>query len=618
MRIALAQINPTVGDLAGNVRKHLDFIARAKADGAQLVVFPEMSVPGYPAKDLLLKPGFIEDNLRAVRMIASRVNGIEAVVGYAERNPEPIGRPLHNAVAVLRDGAVASRHFKTLLPTYDVFDESRYFEPGPAGERNQLVRIGDVRAGLSICEDLWNDEKFVTRRLYHQNPLADLHTAGARVMINASASPFVVGKHDFRLKLFGGQAKQFGRPLVVVNQVGGNDELIFDGNSVAFDADGSLVAQAKDFEEDLVIVELGDSSANDRGSNGSGSNGSGLDDRGLGVPPERSPRSGPPPQALGQDAQARRISASGIESMYKALVLGLRDYVRKCGFSSVVLGLSGGIDSALTAALAVDALGPDKVVGVAMPSRYSSGHSVEDARQLALNLGIAFHIVPIKSPHDAYEATLGPLFSQDSRDAQSPLGDDLTEQNIQARIRGATLMAFSNRYNHLLLTTGNKSEMSVGYATLYGDMCGGLAVISDVPKTTVWELSKWINAHAGRELIPTSSITKVPSAELRPNQTDQDSLPPYPVLDAILYRYVEEEKGAAEIIGDGFDPATVMKVIKLTDRSEYKRRQAPPGLKVTGRAFGSGRRMPIAQRYEQQLPKHGEPGPAGEAEQREV
>jgi NAD+ synthetase len=305
-----------------------------------------------------------------------------------------------------------------------------------------------------------------------------------------------------------------------------------------------------------------------------------------------------------------------LEQMRLALQLGLGDYVRKNGFEDVVIGLSGGIDSALTAAIAVDALGPDKVVGVAMPSRYSSGHSVEDARQLAANLGIEFHVVPIKSPHDAYEATLGPLFSQDPRDGDSPLGDDLTEQNIQARIRGAILMAFSNRYNHLLLTTGNKSELAVGYCTLYGDMAGGLAVISDVPKTTVWELSRWINAHAGKDVIPTSSITKVPSAELRPNQTDQDSLPPYPVLDAILEMYVEDEKSAGEIIAAGYDPATVVKVIKLTDRSEYKRRQAAPGLKVTGRAFGFGRRMPIAQRYEQTIPKHGEPGPAGEAEEK--
>jgi NAD+ synthetase len=570
MRIALAQINPTVGDIAGNARKTLDFIARAKSGGANLVVFPEMSVIGYPAKDLLLKPQFIEDNLRAVRHIASKVSGIDAIVGYAERNVNPVGRNLYNAVAVLRDGKIVSRHFKTLLPTYDVFDEGRYFEPGPPDLRNQLVTIGETPVGLSICEDLWNDEKMDERRLYHQNPIADLHTAGAQVLINASASPFVAGKHDFRIELFGRQARQFRKPLICVNQVGGNDELVFDGNSVAFDAEGNLIANAKDFEEDLVFVEL-------------------PVRRGTGDPP-----------VLG--AQHGRVAhATGIESIHKALILGLRDYVNKCGFKSVVLGLSGGIDSALTAALAVEALGADKVVGVAMPSRFSSDHSVNDARELANNLGVAFHVVPIAEVHESYERTLAEPFKG--------LQPDVTEENLQARVRGAILMAFSNKFNHLLLTTGNKSEIAVGYCTLYGDMCGGLAVISDVPKTMVWQLSRFINERGGREIIPRSSIEKVPSAELRPNQTDQDSLPPYDVLDAILQRYVEEEKVASQIIAEGFDGDTVRRVIKLIDRSEYKRRQAPPGLKVTSRAFGFGRRMPIAQNYVAGTPEHGEPSP---------
>jgi NAD+ synthase (glutamine-hydrolysing) len=558
MKIALAQINPTVGDIVGNSRKILEFTSRAQAGGAQAVVFPELSVTGYPPKDLLLKPQFVEDNLRAVRMIASKVRGIEVVVGYAERNAEPVGRPLYNAVAVLREGAVASRHFKTLLPTYDVFDETRYFEPGPAEERNQLVKLCDRSIGLSICEDLWNDERLIARRLYHQNPIQELFAAGAEVMVNASASPFVVGKHAFRIELFGSQVKRFGRPLVYVNQVGGNDELVFDGNSMVLDAGGKVVAQAKGFVEDLVVVDLA---------------------------------------AAG--AVATKY-AQGIESIHHALVLGLRDYVNKCGFKTVVLGLSGGIDSAVTAAIAAAALGKDKVVGVAMPSRFSSGHSVADAEALAKNLGIQFHIVPIKSVHDAYEETLAPVFKGLER--------DVTEENLQARVRGGLLMAFSNKFNHLLLTTGNKSEVAVGYCTLYGDMCGGLAVISDVPKTTIYELAEWINQNAGRELIPRNTITKPPSAELRPNQVDQDSLPPYEVLDAILHRYVEEEKGAGEIIGEGFDPATVTRVIKLVDRSEYKRRQMPPGLKVTSRAFGFGRRMPIAQRYEQAMPRHGEKG----------
>ncbi|MGD0462518.1 MAG: NAD+ synthase [Tepidisphaeraceae bacterium] len=554
MRLALAQINPTVGDIAGNCRKAIDFIARAKGQGAQLVVFPELSVIGYPPKDLLLKPQFIEDNLRGLQSIAEHANGIDAVVGYAERNANPVGRPLHNAVALLREGRIVSRHFKTLLPTYDVFDESRYFEPGPAEERENLVQLGEVVGGLSICEDLWNDERLIPRRLYHRNPIADLHHAGAQLMINTSASPFVVGKHQFRLELFSSQVRQYGQPLVYVNQVGGNDELVFDGNSVVFDRGGNVIAQAKDFEEDLIVVDV--------------------------------------PVAGRSETSSGPINrpSEGIESIYRALLLGLGDYVRKCSFKSVVLGLSGGIDSALTAALAVAALGKDKVTGVAMPSRFSSDHSVADARALARNLGIALHIVPINQVHEAYEKTLSGVF--EGRTA------DVTEENLQARVRGALLMGFSNKFNHLLLTTGNKSEIAVGYCTLYGDMCGGLAVISDVPKTTIWELARWINRQAGRELIPQSSIDKVPSAELRPDQTDQDSLPPYEVLDAILYRYVEEEKGAAEIIADGFDEQTVLRVIRLIDRSEYKRRQAAPGIKVTSRAFGFGRRMPIAQNYQ--------------------
>ena len=581
MRIALAQINPTVGDITHNAEKIVRFAADARRQGARLVVFPELSVTGYPPKDLLLKAGFVEDNLRAVREIAAKIPpDVEAVVGYADRNEQPVGRPLHNAVAVLRGGKVVSRHFKTLLPTYDVFDESRYFEPGPVSETENLVEIGDppakVTAGLTIGEDRWNDEKLIPRRLYHQNPIADLHAAGAELLINASASPFVVGKHDFRIRLFGAQVKHFGRPLVYVNQVGGNDELVFDGNSCAFDRGGNLIANAKDFEEDLLVVDL--PTAHHGPSRGRVT----IDDSHLG------------------DLRLHAFS-SGVESIHNALVLGLRDYVRKCGFKTVVLGLSGGIDSALTAALAVEALGKDKVVGVAMPSRFSSDHSVNDARELAENLGIEFHLIPIKSIHDEYERTLAPAFAGRER--------DVTEENLQARVRGALLMAFSNKFNHLLLTTGNKSEVAVGYCTLYGDMCGGLGVISDVPKTTVYALSEFVNRKAGRDVIPRNTITKPPSAELRPDQTDQDSLPPYDVLDAILFRYVEEEKSAAQIIGEGYDPATVTRVVKLIDRSEYKRRQAPPGLKVTSRAFGFGRRMPIAQNYQHPVPKHGEPSP---------
>ncbi len=585
MRIALAQINPTVGDIAGNVRKILDFVGRAQSAGATLVVFPELSITGYPPKDLLLKPQFVEDNLRAVKLLASRVQGINVIVGYADRNEQPIGRPLYNAVAVLRDGEVVSRHFKTLLPTYDVFDESRYFEPGPISATENLIRIGDTIIGQSICEDLWNDEKLIARRLYHQNPIADLNAAGAEILVNASASPFVVNKHAFRLELFGAQVMRFGKPLVYVNQVGGNDELVFDGNSAVFDAGGKVIAQAKDFEEDLLIVDV---------------------DRSTDIPPasdgiQHRQDAARPNSPMSHLANRMETPSTGIESIYKALVLGLKDYVRKCGFKSVVLGLSGGIDSALTAAIAADALGKDKVVGVAMPSRYSSDHSVNDARTLAENLGIDFHVIPIKTVHEAYDQTLSPVFTG--------LAPDVTEENLQARIRGAILMGFSNKFNHLLLTTGNKSELAVGYCTLYGDMCGGLNVIADVPKTSVYEMSEFINHRAGRDIIPSNTIHKAPSAELRPNQVDQDSLPPYPILDAILHRYVEEEKGAVEIIKEGFDAQVTITVIKLVDRSEYKRRQAAPGLKVTSRAFGFGRRMPIAQNYTQLPPRHGEPSP---------
>jgi len=609
MRIALAQINPTVGDITANTTKHLDFIARAKRQGATLVVFPELSLLGYPPKDLLLKSQLVTDSLNALRRIAGEVHGIDVIVGYADRNSQPIGRPLHNAVALLRDGQIHSRHFKTLLPTYDVFDESRYFEPGPINETENLVRVGDVTAGLSVCEDLWNDEKLIARRLYHQNPIADLNAAGAQILINASASPFVLGKHDFRLQLFGEQVRRFNKPLVYVNQVGGNDELIFDGNSHVLDANGNVIAQAKDFEEDLLIVDLdGFSPSPKRDSDLSSPTGATPvgEGRGEGRSAQSAMRHPPSSSPL------IHPHATGLESIYKALVLGLQDYVRKCGFKTVVLGLSGGIDSALTAAIAAHALGPDRVTGVAMPSRYSSDHSIEDARLLAANLGTHFHLVPIDALHAAYEKTLYPTFAQvadaisggtTGKDPTRPdPAADLTDQNLQARMRGATLMAFSNRFNHLLLTTGNKSEIATGYCTLYGDMCGGLAVISDVPKTTVWALSRWINEHFNKELIPWRSIEKVPSAELKPNQTDQDSLPPYETLDAILHRYIEEEKGAAEIVADGFDAATVNRVIKLIDRSEYKRRQAAPGLKVTSRAFGFGRRMPIAQNYVQTVP----------------
>lgn len=559
-------MNPTVGDLRLNSRKMVEFIGRAKGMGAEVVVFPELSLVGYPPKDLLLKPSFIEENLLALEEVARACVGIAAIVGYVDRNRGNVGRTIHNAVAYCAEGRVVSRHFKTLLPTYDVFDEWRYFEPAPPLPPNaphpNVITLKSasgetIRAGISICEDLWNDERNITRRLYPRNPIVELSRAGAELVINSSASPFVLGKHEYRLELFGAQVRAAGCPLVYVNQVGGNDEILFDGLSLVMDETGRQMGGCKDFVEDLMVVDV---------------------------------------KPAGQNAAVQCTTCdhrTGLAALHEALVMGLRDYATKCGFKSVVLGLSGGIDSAVVAALAADALGADKVTGVAMPSRYSSDHSVEDARRLAENLGCQFHIVPIKAGHDALEGTLSPVFGG----GKSGLGDDLTEQNMQARIRGVIMMAFSNRFNHLLLTTGNKSEVATGYCTLYGDMCGGLAVISDVPKTQVWALARYHNEKHGREVIPVRSIEKPPSAELKPGQVDQDSLPPYEMLDAILFRYIEEEKGQAQIVSEGFDAAIVARVIKLVDRSEYKRRQAAPGLKVTSRAFGFGRRMPIAQNY---------------------
>jgi len=546
MKIAAAQINPIVGDLKGNSDKIVDSIRRAKAAKVDLVVFPEMSVTGYPPKDFLLKPRFIRENLQALHRIAENCTGIAALVGFAQQSELLRGRPLRNSAALCQDGRVLSIHHKSLLPTYAVFDELRYFEPGPEVSLAMLKRnAAPVMLGVSICEDLWNVEEALGRKLYHVDPVAQLAEAGAHVVINIAASPYTVGKHALRRRLFTGQALRVGRPVVFVNQVGGNDELVFDGASMVIDGGGNVIAHAKAFEEDLLSVDL--------------------------------------------DAPAgAAISAypDEVASVYRALVLGTRDYVLKCGFQEVAIGLSGGIDSALTAAIAADALGPKAVHGVAMPSRYSSEGSLRDARAVAENLGIDFKVIPITDIHAAYEQHLTPHFA-----GRPP---DLTEENVQARIRGNILMALSNKFRWLVLATGNKSELSVGYCTLYGDMCGGLAVIGDVPKVMVYRLSEYVNRQAGREIIPRESIAKPPSAELRPDQTDQDTLPPYELLDQILQRYVEQEQSLDEIVAAGFDPCVVADVLRMVDRNEYKRKQAAPALKITGRAFGSGRRMPLA------------------------
>ncbi len=543
MRIALAQYNPVVGDIAGNSARMANCIAQAKAAGAGLVVFSELSVIGYPPRDLLRKEQFIADNLAAVERLAKDCRGIAALVGYARPTPGAQGRSLQNVAALLADGEIKHIHVKSLLPTYDVFDEHRYFEPG---DTPGVIQIDGHAVGLSICEDLW-DAVALGRQLYGRDPIADLASHGARIIINMAASPYQMGKATLREELFARQAKRCKATIVYVNQVGGNDELIFDGASCVVSPEGKVVARAASFAEDLLVVDLGSDGRREE---------------------------------LGDD----------MERLSKALKLGLKDYVAKCGFKSVVLGLSGGIDSTIVATLAADALGPGNVYCLAMPSRYSSDHSIGDSEILARNLGVNFEIVPIKSIHDAFEQSIGPLIASGG-------GAELAAENIQARLRGCIVMAYSNSLGHLALATGNKSELSTGYCTLYGDMCGGLAPIGDVLKTLVFKLAHQLNKEAGFERIPLQVITKPPSAELRPNQFDQDKLPPYELLDAIIEQYVEADKTPQEIIDAGFDAKIVQYVIRLVDTAEYKRKQAPPVLKATARAFGSGRRMPIAQRY---------------------
>jgi len=542
MKVALAQLNTTVGDLAGNEAKILAAYQRGIEARVDIVVCPELSVCGYPPRDLLYKRGFLPANWAALQRLAKATGKTGLLVGYAGSNDKQPGREATNSAALLQHGGIVAIRHKTLLPTYDVFDEDRYFEPAT---ENLPVEFNGEKIGLTICEDVWNDEDFWRDRRYRRNPAVELAEAGAKILFNISASPWHLGKNRTRRDMLANLAAKTKCPLVYCNLAGGNDELIFDGTSLVFTETGQLAAEGGLFCEDFLIVDTATLGA-------------------IG------------PQAMPDE-----------EKTYRALTLGLRDYLHKCGFKSAVLGLSGGIDSALTAVLAVEALGPENVRGVSLPSQFSSQGSIDDAQALAANLEIQYDVIPIQAAFEAVKAELKTVFTGRKEDA--------TEENIQARLRGVTLMALSNKFGSLLLTTGNKSELAVGYCTLYGDMCGGLAVISDVPKTMVYRLANWINRE--RETIPAASITKPPSAELRPNQTDQDSLPPYDVLDAILDAYVVEHKSSAEIIQLGFDEATVKRVIKLIDFNEYKRRQAAPGLKVTSKAFGVGRRIPIAQRY---------------------
>jgi NAD+ synthase (glutamine-hydrolysing) len=545
VKIALLQINPTVGDLQGNSRLIAEAVERAGRLGTDLSVTPELALVGYLPRDLLLSEGFVRRSWDCVTALARQLAQLPPVlVGLPEPNPSEEGRPLYNSAVLLRDGRVEQRFRKALLPTYDVFDEDRYFEPfrGP-----QILDLCGRRLGISICEDVWNDRDFWKRRRYHHDPIEELMHAGAQALVNLSASPFTVGKHRLREEMLGSLARKHRVPVAYVNQFGGNDDLVFDGRSCAFTGDGVPIARGRSFDADIVVCDV---------------------DHGEPIAP-----------AVDERAESE---------IWSALVLGTRDYARKCGFNSVVLGLSGGIDSALTAAIAAEAVGPDRVLGALMPSSYSSRGSIDDSRQLAANLGIETLTLPIEPAMQAMERTLHDAFANSER--------DVTEENIQARIRGNLLMALSNKRGALLLTTGNKSELAVGYCTLYGDMSGGLAVIADVPKTMVYRVARWLNETAGDELIPQSILTKAPSAELRPGQTDQDSLPPYDILDDVLQRHIEQHQPADEIIAAGFDAQTVRKILRLVRVSEFKRKQAAPGLKVTDRAFGTGWRMPIAAR----------------------
>ena len=550
MRIALAQLNFTVGAFDANYRRIADAWTRASHERADLVVFSELATTGYPPRDLLTHARFIDLNLELLdRVAALSASGPAILIGYVDRNPGD-GKPLHNAVALCAGGRIAERRVKSLLPTYDVFDEDRYFEPARSVSP---IPFRDWSLGVSICEDVWNGPGTGPQRLYHRDPIAELAAAGVDVMINISASPFELQKADVRRQMIRREALRHRRPFFYLNQVGGNDELVFDGHSIGIDPEGGDIVRLRDFEEDFAVVEVG------------------HDDGGFRL----------------QAEDLRPVSSSYEETAYRALVLGLRDYVRKCGFSSVVLGLSGGIDSALTACLAADALGADRVFTAALPARYSSQHSLDDAAALARNLGVDHRVIPIDAVFQAYLDTLAPVLAGTV--------EDVTEQNLQARVRGAVLMALSNKFGHLLLTTGNKSELAVGYCTLYGDMSGGLAAISDVPKTLVYRLARHVNRD--REIIPGSTLTKAPSAELRPNQTDQDTLPPYDVLDRIVEAYVERSLDPEAITALGIDRNVVADVIRKIDGSEYKRRQAAPGIKISSKAFGVGRRYPIAASY---------------------
>jgi NAD+ synthase/NAD+ synthase (glutamine-hydrolysing) len=545
VNIALGQINPTVGDFAGNAAKIIEASRRAQTAGAGLILFPELSVCGYPPRDLVERTSFVTHNQETVERIAAETRGIAVVCGLVTPAHSDTGKSVMNSAAWLLEGKVVFLQSKMLLPTYDVFDEMRNFAPAKSQE---LFLFCGKRMALTICEDAWNDKQFWTRQLYAADPVEALVRAGGNFLLNISASPFWIGKRELRRDMLASIARQHRVPVVFVNQVGGNDSLVFDGSSFVLNANGEVIAQCRSFEEDLAYFDSNNLSGE-------------MHD-----------------QICGDDASA-----------YAALVLGTRDYMRKCGFQKAIIGLSGGIDSALTAVIAADAVGPENVIGVGMPGPYSSPGSIEDARALARNLGIRFELLSINPAYEAYRQTLQGVFAGQK--------EDVTEENIQSRARGTLLMALSNKLGAIVLSTGNKSELGVGYCTLYGDMVGGLAVISDVPKTLVYRLAHYVNSR--RAVIPQATLEKAPSAELRPNQKDSDSLPPYDILDAVLEDYVEDCHPAERIAADrGFDIEVVRRVIRMVDRAEYKRQQAAPGLKISPKAFGYGRRFPIAAKSE--------------------
>jgi len=545
VKIALGQINPTVGDFSGNAAKIIQFALQARSAGAGLILFPELAVSGYPPHDLVDRPSFVSHSRATAERIAAETRGIAVICGLVTPAEADSGKKVMNSAALLRDGRIEFVQSKMLLPTYDVFDEMRNFAPAKS---QQLFSFCGNQMALTICEDAWNDKRFWNKQLYRIDPVEELVQAGGNFVLNISASPFWLGKRELRRDMLAAIAQNQKVPVAMVNQVGGNDSLVFDGSSLVIAPDGQVIAQGKSFEEDLIYFDS-QTLAGDMH-----------------------------PQIAGEEASA-----------YDALVLGTRDYVRKCGFKQAIIGLSGGIDSALTAAIAVDALGPENVIGVGMPGPYSSQGSIDDARELAGNLKIRFELLSIDEIYKAARGTLAPVFAE--------MPEDVTEENIQSRARGLLLMAMSNKFGALVLSTGNKSELAVGYCTLYGDMVGGLAVISDVPKTLVYRLSAYVNSR--RKVIPESTIAKPPSAELRPDQKDLDSLPPYEVLDEILEDFVEESWSSEQIArAHNFDPELVRRVIRMVERSEYKRQQAAPGIKISAKAFGYGRRFPIAAKAE--------------------